>query len=365
VVTAADLSEPAWADEIFALEEGGITSAVEAATGEQLIGIVEAIYPEDPDPGFLKAAASEVGQDVHRRNVELEATAAALEDKITADTLSAEYDQLKLAEILVERSPANADDSAGEARVSHILYQPETPLDDEGNPTAVAELVADDPAWAEAQLEAERAARQLAAVDDVEARMGAFASRAELDSDDSSAARGGDLGYFPEGFMVPAFNDAIWQDMDAQRGDIIGPVRSEFGWHVILFDEFRSSLDQRLSEVEAALAEDGADFASVAAEFSDGPEAADGGETGWHLADDLDDLTLLALSAIEVGQTTEPADEGDGYRIYQKQDEATRPLEADDAARLAQTAFTDWYEERYFDAVDAGQISIDGSVYEQ
>ena len=201
-------------------------------------------------------------------------------------------------------------------------------------------------------------------VDDVEARIDAFAQRAQRDSDGPSGPRGGDLGYFPRDYMTEPFNDIVWDAVDAQRGDILGPVRSDFGWHVILFDEFRSSLETRLGEVQAALAEEGADFAAIAAEQSDGPEAADGGEIGWQRLDDIDDITLLALAAVGVGETTEPSDDGDGYRIYQKQDEAARPLEPEDAAVVAETAFADWYDDRYFDAQDEGRISIDGSVYE-
>ena len=363
-ITADDISEPSWSSEIFAVDEGGITAAVEAATGEQLIAIVNAIYPAAPDPGFIEAVNDEIGEEIHDRNVKLEATAAKLEEQVTTEALAADYDQVKLAEIFIERSASSDDDSAGEVRTSHILYAPETPLDEEGNPTSLADLPEDDPAWADAQLAAERAARQLRAVEDVTARTDAFAGRAGRDSDGPSASRGGDLGYFPQGAMVPEFDEAIWDANDLQHGDIIGPVRTDFGWHVILFDEFRSSLDHRLSEVETALAEEGADFATIAAERSDGPEATDGGETGWQLVDDLDDLTLLELTAIEVGETTDPADQGDGYHIYQKLDEATRPLEPAAAALLAQTAWVDWYDERFFAAEDEGRISIDASVYD-
>jgi parvulin-like peptidyl-prolyl isomerase len=215
-----------------------------------------------------------------------------------------------------------------------------------------------------AQADAERAAEELRAIADVEARMTAFASRAAADGTDATAQSGGDLGFFERGDMVPEFADPVFDAEDPQRGDIIGPVRSQFGWHVILYNEARGPLAGRLAAVQAALAEQGADFATVAAALSDGPEAAEGGRTGWHVVDDLDELAALALSAIEVGEHTEPIDGTDGYTIYQKLDEATRALEPSAAARLARSAFADWYQDRRFDAEDAGDISIDDSVYE-
>lgn len=49
-------------------------------------------------------------------------------------------------------------------------------------------------------------------------------------STDSSAANGGDLGWFTEGTMVPSFNDAAFSQ---EVGTISDPVQSDFGWHLI------------------------------------------------------------------------------------------------------------------------------------
>lgn len=364
-VTDGAITDARWNDAIFALEVGGVTDPIEVPTGEQLIGAVTEIAPEQPDEGFVDAVNEAVGEDVHRRNVELEALAAKLEEDVVAEALAREYEQVRLAQILVERNPANLDDSAREVRASHILYEPETPLDEDGNPTAVADLPADDPAWDAAQEEAELAAEELRAIEDVDERQAAFAARAEAESDGPSASRGGDLGYFAGDMMVPEFSAAIFDAEDEpQVGDIIGPIRTDFGWHVILFDGFRPSLDDRLAAVEAALAEEGADFAAVAAEYSDGREAAEGGDIGWQVLDELDDATVLGLSVIDVGEVTEPIDQADGFHIYRKLEEATRQLEGEALAALEATAFADWYDDRYFDAEEAGRISIDDSVYE-
>lgn len=57
---------------------------------------------------------------------------------------------------------------------------------------------------------------------------------AELSDDGASAKRGGDLGEFGRGEMVPEFEEAAFA---AEPGKVAGPVRSPFGWHLILVDE--------------------------------------------------------------------------------------------------------------------------------
>jgi len=361
-ITYDDLSDTEWADRIFAAAEGDVTEPVEDSDGYQLIAHVTGIAPEQPDPGFTEAVDGAVGEAVHRRNVELEATAEKLKQKVADEAVAETYDQVQLAEIFIERSAASTDDTAGEARASHILYAPETPLDADGNPTAVADLPADDPAWAAAEAEAQAAADELRAITDVDERMAAFAERARADSDGPTGPNGGDLGWFPRSAMVSEFSDAIWDNIDPQHGDILGPVKTQFGWHVILFDAFRSSLDVRLADVQAALAADGADFAAVAQEYSDGPTAAEGGELGWRVEDFLDDATFLALSGVDVGQTTEPVDGGDGYRIYLKEAEEARPLTEADAATVRATAFSDWFDALYSEAQNDGTITVSDSV---
>ena len=117
--------DPAWAESLFALDEGGITEVVDSPLGF-LIGVVSDIVPEAPDAGFLAAVNEKVGEAVHRRNVELEALAAKLEDKISADAVAKDYDQVRLAEILVAGDTLVApEDDQPSVRASHILYRPE------------------------------------------------------------------------------------------------------------------------------------------------------------------------------------------------------------------------------------------------
>ena len=366
ITAEADIGDPRWAEAIYAAEEGAVAEVIEADTGEQLIAKVTQVVPEVPDDGFVEAVNDEVGEGVHRRNVELETLAEKLEATITAQALEAEYDQVLLGEIFIERNQANPDDSAGEARASHILYQPETPLDEEGNPGLPSDLPLDDPAWDVAEEAAQAAFDELSAIEDPEERAAAFAERAVAESDGPSGPDGGDLGWFPEeGVMVPEFTEPIWSNIDPQANDVLGPVQTDFGWHVIMFHEFRSSLDARVREVERALAADDADFSAISVELSEDPAAAEGPVAGWELIEQLDEALVADLEAMEVGDVSEAVDEGDGYYFYQLQDAATRPLDEEDAALVRENAFLDWYDLLYFAAEDEGRISIDDSVYEQ
>ncbi|MCF8276912.1 MAG: SurA N-terminal domain-containing protein [Flavobacteriales bacterium] len=71
---------------------------------------------------------------------------------------------------------------------------------------------------------------------------GDFAAIASQKSEDpGSGAKGGDLGWFKEGQMVPSFNDACF---DGKKGDLV-VVRSQFGFHIIEVMDQKGKTEKR------------------------------------------------------------------------------------------------------------------------
>lgn len=61
-----------------------------------------------------------------------------------------------------------------------------------------------------------------------------FATLVATYSESPSKDQGGDLGYLSRGRMVKAFEDPVFS---ANVGDIVGPLRTEFGEHIVLIEE--------------------------------------------------------------------------------------------------------------------------------
>jgi peptidyl-prolyl cis-trans isomerase C len=73
-----------------------------------------------------------------------------------------------------------------------------------------------------------------------------FAALAKKYSQDGTAAHGGDLGFFPRGQMVPAFDKAAYA---LQPGEVSDLVETQFGFHIIKVTERRPARTVPFSEV--------------------------------------------------------------------------------------------------------------------
>jgi peptidyl-prolyl cis-trans isomerase C len=80
---------------------------------------------------------------------------------------------------------------------------------------------------------------------------GDFAKLAKENSQDpGSAAKGGDLGCLGKGETVPEFEQAAF---GAERGEIVGPVQTEFGYHILQVTDVKPEQTRSLQEVESQI----------------------------------------------------------------------------------------------------------------
>lgn len=95
---------------------------------------------------------------------------------------------------------------------------------------------------------AERKAAELAE----QARAGAdFAELARKHSQDpGSAQQGGDLGWAERGMFVGPFEEALF---DMQEGEVRGPVKTQFGYHVLRLEGIEAGRTRSFEEVRAEL----------------------------------------------------------------------------------------------------------------
>ena len=93
--------------------------------------------------------------------------------------------------------------------------------------------------------------------DTIEAKLKAGGNFADLakqySTDPSTKDKGGELGFFGKGQMVPAFQAAAFS---LPVGAISAPVKSPFGWHIINVEEKRQSANQGHAHAAADAAAD-------------------------------------------------------------------------------------------------------------
>lgn len=79
-----------------------------------------------------------------------------------------------------------------------------------------------------------------------------FAELAKANSTDTgSGANGGELGWFGQGMMVPPFEAAV---IAAEVGKVTAPIKTDFGFHLILVKETRVAAMPTLDEMRDELA---------------------------------------------------------------------------------------------------------------
>jgi peptidyl-prolyl cis-trans isomerase D len=105
------------------------------------------------------------------------------------------------------------------------------------------------------QQAAEAKARKLVA--EAKAPGTDFAALATANSDDVlSKAKGGDMGWVAKGVLEKPVEDAVFA---MQGGQVEGPVRTQYGWHIVQVREVQGATEANFDEVRARLATEQAD----------------------------------------------------------------------------------------------------------
>ncbi|WP_080212584.1 peptidylprolyl isomerase SurA, partial [Salmonella enterica] len=226
------------------------------------------------------------------------------------------------------------NDASTELNLSHILIAlPENPTSEQVN---------------DAQRQAENIVE--------EARNGAdFGKLAITYSADQQALKGGQMGWGRIQELPGIFAQAL---STAKKGDIVGPIRSGVGFHILKVNDLRGQSqsisvtevharhillkpspimnDQqarlKLEEIAADIKSGKTTFAAAAKEYSQDPGSANqGGDLGWATPDIFDPAFRDALTKLHKGQISAPVHSSFGWHLIELLD--TRKVDKTDAAQ--------------------------------
>ncbi|EDT9111837.1 peptidylprolyl isomerase SurA [Salmonella enterica subsp. enterica] len=226
------------------------------------------------------------------------------------------------------------NDASTELNLSHILIAlPENPTSEQVN---------------DAQRQAESIVE--------EARNGAdFGKLAITYSADQQALKGGQMGWGRIQELPGIFAQAL---STAKKGDIVGPIRSGVGFHILKVNDLRGQSqsisvtevharhillkpspimnDQqarlKLEEIAADIKSGKTTFAAAAKEYSQDPGSANqGGDLGWATPDIFDPAFRDALTKLHKGQISAPVHSSFGWYLIELLD--TRKVDKTDAAQ--------------------------------
>ncbi len=323
--------DPAFVAALFKLDANGLTDVMEGADGEFRIGTVTEIAPTSVDTAYQqKIKDSGASLDAYRALVRSDLLATALQDKVVGDVINTPTPQ-RHVQVVFMAAEAGQTGTGDEVKVRHILISPNH------DPQGAQTLVSTDPAWKVAENEADLIYQQV--IKDPSQ----FAAIAKAKSDDTNTgANGGDLPYYTQVNLDPAFGTAIFAP-GLTPNEILPPVRSSFGWHVIQFVDRRLQPQDRIRGVQLQASSAGADFAALAKGNSEDASASTGGDVGWVAKLQYDSVREAAIFKAAVGGITDVVQTKDGFYLYKILDEQTRLPDATQIDTIKSSGFSNWY----------------------
>jgi peptidyl-prolyl cis-trans isomerase D len=258
------------------------------------------VRAQQRDVAYLLVSSKRFLATAQASDAEVEAYYKAHQaDFMTPEKVTLAYAELDEAQLAKQMQPSDAD--------LQVLYQQQIDKyrQDETRDARhiLIKVEGDDPKVdAAAKGKAEDVLRQIKAGGD-------FAKLAEKYSDDpGSAKQGGELGDVSRGIMVKPFEDALFAI--AKTDDIAGPVRTQFGYHIIQLEAVHAAVVKPFAEVKPQLL---ADFQKKQADdkyFALGDQLAN---LAYEHPDTLDEVSKqLNLPIQTVADVTRDAGEGVG-----------------------------------------------------
>jgi parvulin-like peptidyl-prolyl isomerase len=319
---------------LFAAETDTPTEVIEGEDGIFRIGRVTEIAPESVDGAYRDKIVNE-GLDLakYRAVVRGDVIRKKLEDKLVADA-SKPAPQRETSEIYLSKE--TVDLPAEAVKVRHILYSPNDDPEAASNGT----IAEDDPAWGQAKLDAEAAYAKL------KADISKFDEVAREDSDEGSALGPDGSGGVLEAYVAPAsttytpkFSEPILAAKPTD-GELLAPIKTEFGWHVVQVISHAPDLAKIKTRIDG-----GADFAAIARDISEGPEADRGGALGWVAKGQFDKQLIDAIFGAPIGKASAIVTvEGDGQYLFKVTKEEERTAEGRQLDEIRSRVFSEWYQ---------------------
>lgn len=315
---------------IFDAQLNTPTAVIEGADGVFRIGRVTDIAPKTVDETYQsRLDEAKIKTADYRSAVKGDLIRKALDDKVVAD-LSKPSLQRHVEQIFMTVS---TPPPAGSVKVRHILISPKN------DPAGAKDLPADDPAWKAAADEANLLYAQV--IKDPTK----FDQLARANSDEANASStGGKLPYYdPTSLIDTTFAKAIFAP-GLQPGQILPPVKSSFGWHIIQFmrpygDGEVAWMNKLRTDLLA-----GGNFEQVARDQGEGPEAASGGDVGWVAKGELGELKETPIFNTSVGGITDVTSiSSEGVYLWKVVAEEMRDPTAAQIKTFKDTGFTNWY----------------------
>ena len=320
---------------VFAAEQSKPTAVIEGADGTYRIGRVTEIAPAVVDSAWTEKLVDKgLKLDAYRKVVESDVIRKALEDKVVAEDSKPGL-QRHVLEIAIQAPQKPPSDKA--VKVRHILFSPND------DPQGAAEVPPEDPAWSVAELAAK------AEYDTLKKEPAKFDELARKDSDETQAlgenGTGGKLPYVDDdGTFIQEFVDAVLKE-GLKAGDILEPIKTSFGWHVIQVMYRPPDVDEmkRLREQAAG----GEDFKTLARNYSEGNEAGLGGDKDWVAKGILDDRLVAAIMAAPANGLSEVIEiKNAGVFLYKVIEERTQAPDAEQLEMIKTRAFQNWYNQK-------------------